>query len=43
MYDGKIDSLSISIDSNMAMDWRRLVNKSVEIKDYTIKFLGDVV
>jgi len=43
MYDGKIDSLSISIDSNMAMDWRRLVNKNVEIKDYTIKFLGDVV
>ena len=43
MYDGRVDNLGITIDSNMAMDWRRLVEKSVELKDYTIKFLGDVV
>lgn len=43
MYDGRVDNLGITIDSNMAMDWRRLVSKDVDLKDYTIKFLGDVV
>ena len=43
MYDGDMNNLSITIDSNMAMDWRAQTNKDVEVKDYTIKFLGDVV
>ena len=43
MYDGVVDNLGMTIDSNMAMDWRRLVNKYVELKDYSIKCLGDVV
>lgn len=43
MYDGDMTNLGITIDSNMAMDWWAQTNKDVEVKDYTIKFLGDVV
>ena len=43
MYDWKVDNLGITIDSNMAMDWWRIVQKDVELKEYTIKFLWDVV
>jgi hypothetical protein len=38
-----MSNLGITIDSNMAMDWRAQTNKEIEVKDYTIKFLGDVV
>ena len=43
LYNGDMTNLGITIDSNMAMDWRAQTNKEIEIKDYTIKFLGDVV
>jgi hypothetical protein len=36
-------NLGITIDSNMAMDWWAQTNKEIEMKDYSIKFLGDVV
>jgi hypothetical protein len=38
-----MNNLGITIDSNMAMDWRAQTNKEIEVKDYSIKFLGDVV
>jgi len=43
LYDGNSENLSITIDSNMAMDWWVHNWKDVELKEYTIKFLGDVV
>ena len=43
LYDGNIENLGITIDSNMAMDWWVHNSKSLEIKDYSIKFLGDVI
>lgn len=43
LYDGNSEKLGITIDSNMALDWRAHNSKLVDIKDYTIKFLGDVV
>ena len=43
LYNGDMTNLGITIDSNMAMDWRAQTNKEIEVKDYTIKFLGDVV
>ena len=43
LYNGDMSNLGITIDSNMAMDWRAQTNKEIEVKDYTIKFLGDVV
>ena len=43
LYDGNTENLGITIDSNMAMDWWVHNGKFVEMKDYSIKFLGDVI
>jgi hypothetical protein len=43
LYDGNTENLGITIDSNMAMDWWVHNGKFVENKDYSIKFLGDVI
>jgi hypothetical protein len=43
LYDGNTENLGITIDANMALDWWTHNSKLVDIKDYTIKFLGDVV
>ena len=43
LYCGNIEDLGITIDSNMAMDWWVHNWKEVERKDFTIKFLGDVI
>lgn len=43
LYNGNSENLAITIDSTMAMDWWAHNEKLVEKKEYTIKFLGDVV
>ena len=43
LYNWDSTDLGITIDSNMAMDWWEHNNRLIEKKDYTIKFLGDVV
>ena len=43
LYTWNTELLGITIDSNMAMDWWVHNWKLVDKKEYTIKFLGDVV
>lgn len=43
LYDGNIGNIGICIDSTQAESWYVNTYKSVEYKDLTIKFLGDVI